>query len=193
MHQRLTLAKYPGIRSEVGEIRPVRARHSRTHYTLTENEVVHAFDRDPSTISATESKYGTGNFDPESAWLQLQLERVHFVHKVVIYGIFYTKWYNPTHWCIQSTYNFEKCIEFYTNVNVKVYLGYVEQKSCGNLELSTKQSEDDQIYTVFCNVEGDSIMLISEEKILGKNQQIAVREVVITGKGICHLSIYFNF
>ena len=78
-------------------------------------------------------------------------------------------------------------MESYTNVNVKVYLGYVGQKSCGNLELSTKQSEEDQIYTVFCNVEGDSIMLISEEKISGLNKQIAVREVVITGKGNCHL------
>ena len=84
-------------------------------------------------------------------------------------------------------------MEFYTNVNVKVYLGYLEQKSCGKLELSTGQSEEDQIYSVFCNVEGDSIMLISEDKSSGLHQQIAVREIIITGKGNCQLSIFLNF
>ena len=69
-----------------------------------------------------------------------------------------------------------------SNVDVSVYLGDVKQKSCGTLQLTYGLEQSDQIYTLICNTEGDTVKL---SKTTGN---IVVFEIVITGPGKLTLS-----
>ena len=60
---------------------------------------------------------------------------------------------------------------------MSVYQGEVKQKSCGTLQLTYGLEQSDQIYTLECNAEGDTVKL---EKNRGK---ISLYEVVVTGSG----------
>ena len=64
------------------------------------------------------------------------------------------------------------------NVDVSVYQGDVKQKSCGTLQLTYGLEQSDQIYTLICNTEGDTVKL-SKTKSEGK---IAVYEVATMTK-----------
>ena len=58
-------------------------------------------------------------------------------------------------------------------MDVSVYQGEVQQKSCGTLQLTYGLEQSDQIYTLLCNTEGDTVTL---SKSTGN---IAVFEVVV--------------
>ena len=64
----------------------------------------------------------------------------------------------------------------HNNVDVSVYQGEVKQKSCGTLQLTNGLEQADQIYTLSCDSEGDTVKL---SKSIGN---ILVAEVVVTGE-----------
>ena len=61
-----------------------------------------------------------------------------------------------------------------TNVDVSVYQGQAQQKSCGTLQLTYGLNQADQIYTLLCNIEGDTV------KLSKTTEYISVHEVVVT-------------
>ena len=66
-----------------------------------------------------------------------------------------------------------------TNVDVSVYKGEIQQKSCGTLQLTYELEQSDQIYTLICKIEGDTVKL---SKTIAPGN-IVVFEVVVTGTG----------
>ena len=130
----------------------------------------HAIDRDLSTVAITTTDNGAG-------WIKLEFDRSYSFHKVVIYYLFYTNWYDPAAFCVLSIDNFKDCVNSDTNVDVSVYKGEEHQKSCGTLQLTYGLEQSDQIYTLLCNTEGDMIKL---SKTTGN---IAVFEIVTTTSG----------
>ena len=127
----------------------------------------HAVDKDFSTRAATHTDNGAG-------WLKLQFDKTHFIHTVTIYSRFYTNFYSPNDECVQSEDSFKNCVDTDNNVDVSVYQGEVKQKSCGTLQLTYGLEQSDQIYTLLCNTEGDTV------KLSKSTGAIAVYEVVVT-------------
>ena len=130
----------------------------------------HAIDKDLSTASATYTEHGAG-------WLKLDFGKSHFIHQIIIYFWFYTDWFDPGEYCVQSVDNFKKCVDYDNNVDVSVYQGEVKQKSCGTLQLTYGLEQSDQIYALLCNTRGDTVKL---SKDVG---HIAVCEIVVIGTG----------
>ena len=131
----------------------------------------HAVDKDFSTSAATSTDNGAG-------WLKLQFDKTYNIHKVVIYyNWFYASWYDPSYWCAQSVARFKECVDNHNNVDVSVYQGEVKQKSCGTLQLTYGLEQSDQIYTLLCNTEGDTV------KLSKNSGAIVVAEVVVTSTG----------
>ena len=130
----------------------------------------HAVDKDFSTAAITHTDDGAG-------WIKLEFDKTYLIHKVVIYYRFFTNWYHPSNWCPQSESNFRWCVDYDNNVDVSVYQGEELQKSCGTLQLSYGLEQSDQIYTLLCNTEGDTVKL---SKSLGN---IVVMEVAVTSTG----------
>ena len=130
----------------------------------------HAVDRDLSTAAVTEASGVVG-------WMKLELDRIYIINKIVIYYMFYNNWFSPRNWCSQSEANFKDCVNNDGNVDVSVYQGEVKQKSCGTLQLTYGLDQSDQIYTLICNTEGDTVKL---SKTTGN---IAVYEVVVVSTG----------
>ena len=126
----------------------------------------HAIDKDFSTRAATHTDNGAG-------WLKLQFDET-FIHKIVIYYRFYNNWYHPNEYCAQSETIFKTCVDNHNNVDVSVYQGEVLQKSCGTLQLTYGLEKSDQIYTLLCNTEGDTV------KLSKSTGAIVVCEVVVT-------------
>ena len=113
-----------------------------------------------------------------ACWIKLEFDKTYFIQKVVIYYIFYTNWYNPNEWCTQSEANFKLCVDSDNNVDVSVYQREeVKQKSCGTLQLTYGLEQSDQIYTMLCMKEGDTLMLSKSA------WKIGVFEVAITKTG----------
>ena len=139
----------------------------------------HAIDRDLSTTAATHTDNGAG-------WVKLQLGTSHFINKIIIYYRFYTDWYDQSNWCVQSESNFKACADAENNVDVSVYQGDVKQKSCGTLQLTYGLEQSDQIYTLICNTEGDTVKLSKDTGTIG------VYEVVVIGTGKLGKLIYLS-
>ena len=76
--------------------------------------------------------------------------------------------------CVQSEENFIACVNNDNNVDVSVYQGDIKQKSCGTLQLTYGLEQSDQIYTLLCNTEGDTV------KLSKGTGNIVVWEVVVT-------------
>ena len=143
--------------------------------TLADKEAytpLHAIDNDLSTRAVTETAEGTG-------WLKLQFGKTHFIHKAIIYYGFYTNWYTHTDsdWCAESLANYKFCVDRHNNVDVSVYQGDVKQKSCGTLKLTYGLEQSDQIYTLICNAEGDTV------KLSKSTGHINVAEVAVISSG----------
>ena len=157
---------------EIAEITPASVTQGKT---WQHNEEIfaatHAIDKDLSTLSATHTDDGAG-------WLKLEFDKTYFVHKVVIYHWFYTNWYDPNRWCVQSEANFRHCVDLHNNVDVSVYQGEVKQKSCGTLQLTYGLGQSDQIYTLLCNTKGDTVKLTKNSGAIG------VHEIGVTSAGI---------
>ena len=169
----LTQLNLSVLQHEIAEIAPKVATHSKTY---NDNEelwgAAHAIDKDLSTQALTVPD------NKGVIWIKLEFDKTYFIHKVVIYNKFYTDWYYADRfWCARSVANFRACIDKENKVDVSVYQGEVEQKSCGTLQLTNGLEQSDQIYTLLCNTEGDTVKL---SKTTGR---IAVLELAITGKG----------
>ena len=68
-----------------------------------------AVDKDLSRGAATHTDDGAG-------WLKLEFDRTYFIHKIIIYYWFFTNWYNPSAWCVQSEDRFQRCVDDDNNV-----------------------------------------------------------------------------
>ena len=158
----------PERSKEIAEITPTSVTQGKT---WRDNEVkyaaTHAIDKDLSTLSVARTDDGAG-------WLKLEFDKTYFIHKVVIYYMFYTNWYNSNDYCAQSEANFRNCVNSDNNVDVSVYQGEVKQKSCGTLQLTYGLEQSDQIYTLLCNTKGDTV------KLSKNSGNIGVYEVVVT-------------
>ena len=156
---------------EIAEITPSSVTQGKT-WSNDEKccAAVHAVDGDLSTVAATSTDAG-------AAWLKLEFDRTYFIHKIVIYYTFYINWYESTNYCSQSEAHFKGCVDNDNNVIVSVYQGEVKQKSCGTLQLTYGLEQSDQIYTLICNTEGNTVTF---SKTTGK---IAVFEVAVTSTG----------
>ncbi|KAL5252121.1 hypothetical protein ACHWQZ_G015055 [Mnemiopsis leidyi] len=153
---------------EIAEIAPTSVTQGKTIDNEECCAAAHAIDKDLLTAAATHT-------DNEAGWLKIQFDRTHFTHKVIIYYMFYTNWYVPSNWCVQSESIFRSCVDLENNVDVSVYQGEVKQKSCGTLQLTYGLEQSDQIYTLVCNTEGDNVKLSKDTGV------IAVNEVVVIG------------
>ena len=157
--------------TEIGELTPTKVSHGKT---FDNNEeccaATHAIDKDLSTVAATHTDSGAG-------WLKLEFDKTYFIHKIVIYYRFYTDWYHPINWCLQSEARHKECVDTDNNVDVSVYQGEAKQKFCGTLQLTYGLEQSDQIYTLICNDRGDSV------KLSKKTGTIEVFEVVVTSSG----------
>ena len=142
--------------------------------TWNDNEeccaAAHAVDKDLSQAAAIHTDNGAG-------WLKLQFDKTYFIHMAVIYYRFYNNWYYPSEYCTQSEDNFKNCVNNENNVDVSVYQGDVKQKFCGTLQLTYGLEQSDQIYTLLCNTEGDTV------KLSKSTGAIVLLEVVVIGKG----------
>ena len=160
---------------EITELTPKSVAHGKTFNDKEELfAAAYAVDGDLSTVAATETENGAG-------WLKLEFDKHYFIHKVVIYNRFYTNWYHPGDYCMKSKARFMECLDGDNNVDVSVYQGEVLQKSCGTLQLTYGLEQSDQIYTLVCNIMGNSVILSKNEGF------IVIYEVVVTsiGKTIC--------
>jgi hypothetical protein len=156
---------------EVAEMTPTKVTQGATYQNNEEKYgAANAIDKDLSKMAAT--KNGDGE-----RWLRIELGKTIFVHKIKIYYIFFTNWYDPNSYCAKSMSNFKKCVDLDRDTDVSVYQGNVEQKSCGTLKLTYGLEQSDQIYTLICNTEGDTVKLSKDKG------QVSVAEIVITGPG----------
>ena len=146
----------------MAEVTPNQATKGETN-----SDVVHsaegAIDRDLSTIS----------FAP---WLKLEFDKTYHIEKIVIYCRFYAYWYDPDAWCVSHKSRFEQCVDNTNNVDVSVYQGDVKQGSCGTLQLTYSQIQSKQIYTLVCNIRGDTV------KLTKSAVNVNVAEIVVLQK-----------
>ena len=143
------------------------------------NGAANAVDKDLSTGNGAQTDNGEG-------WLKLEFGRNHYIYKIVVHYRFYKDWYDPSSFCFKSEGNFKSCVDKNTNADVSVYQGDVKQKSCGTLQLTYALERSDQIYTLICNAEGDTV-------ILSKNTgQLVQYEVAVIGRGTI-VKRSFNF
>ena len=169
----------PERKREIGELQPSRVTQGKTFNNHeVEFAAKHAVDKDLSTQAASETDNGAG-------WLKLEFDQTHFIHKVVMYYRFYKNWYNPVEQCGQSVAYFMDCVDEHNNVDVSVYQGEVKQKSCGKLQLTYALEQSDQIYTLLCNTEGDTV------KLSKSTGHLALFEIVVTNTGIYQDSYTF--
>jgi hypothetical protein len=121
-------------------------------------------------VAATLTANGAG-------WMKIEFGKTCFIHKILVYTRFYTNWYYQNEDCAKSEAKFKTCVDNHNNVDVSVYQGDVKQKSCGTLQLTYGLEQSDQIYTLICNTEGDTVKL-SKDK-----DNIVVCEVAVIGTG----------
>ena len=113
----------------------------------------------------------------EEAWLKLEFSKTLFIHKVMTYHLFYENWYGQSSCCV-SVDEFKKCVNNDNNINVSVYQDQVQQRSCGTVHRTYGLKQSDQIYSLICNIEGDTVKL--SKRTL---RNIAVLEVAVIGTG----------
>ena len=155
--------------TEIAELSPRRVSQGKTFQNNEECcAAAHAIDKDLSTVAATHTDSGAG-------WLKLEFDKTYFIHKIVIYYRFYTDWYHPINWCLQSEARHKECVDNDNNVDVSVYQGEVKQKSCGTLQLTYGLEQSDQIYTLICNAAGNTVILSKSVGVM------SLYEVIVTG------------
>ena len=160
----------------LAEITPIRVTHDGTNADLNSSD----WDQDPYNAIDKNLKshiFVNGDGTNHPAWLKLVFNKGQLIHKVIIYNRFYTKWFYPNNKCVSNKEKFKGCVDKASNVDVSVYQGEVHQKSCGTLQLTYELEQSDQIYTLVCNTEGDSV------KLSKANGEIRVWEIVIIGTG----------
>ena len=91
--------------------------------------------------------------------------------------MFVTNWYDPNTWCSKNEARLTTCADNHSNVDVSVYQGEIQQKSCGTLQLTNGLEQSDQIYTLLCMAEGDTVKLSKNSGV------IEVCELVVVASG----------
>ena len=148
-----------GKNNVTGEITPKRVTQDGT-WNKDESccAAAHGVDQDLATPAVTDTRWGAG-------WIKIEFDKAYDIHKIIIYHMFYINWYDPHSWCVKDVAHFNYCIKAVNNVDVSVYQGDVHQKSCGTLQLTYGLDQSDQIYTMICFIEGDTVIF---SKISGK-------------------------
>ena len=157
-------------KTEIAEITPERISQGKT---FGNNEkccaAAHAVDKDLSTGAGTQTYGGAG-------WLKLEFDRTRFIHKIIIYYMFYTNWYHPHNGCLRREVQFWICANTdINNIDVSVYQGEVKQKSCGTVKVKYGLEQTDQIYTLICNAAGNTVILSKSVGVM------SLYEVIVTG------------
>ena len=98
-----------------------------------------------------------------------------------MYFRFYTDWYRSVS-CVRNLDNFKGCVDEENALELSVYHGKNLVKICGTFQRTYGQKQSDQIYSLYCNVNGDSIKLRKTTP-----EFIGIYEVVVTGKSIVKL------
>ena len=145
----------------MAEVTPKRATKGETNSDVV-NSAEEAIDRDLSTLIGP--------------WLKLEFEKSYLIEKIVIYCRFYAYWYDPDAWCMVSKSGFKECVDNSNNVDVSVYQGDVKQGSCGTLQLTYSRTQSKQIYTLVCNIRGDTV------KLTKSAVNVNVAEIVVLQK-----------
>ena len=162
-----------GRNLNIAEMIPARITNSKTREIEGDNvSPEHAVDRNLVARSMTEPVDG-------EAWLKLEFEPDSFIHKVVFYARFMINWFSTGSNCLLSEDHFKNCVDTDRNgadIDVSVYQGEVKQKSCGTLKLTYGLEQSDQIYTLLCNVDGDTV------KLSKKDGDIRVYDMAVTSK-----------
>ena len=153
----------PWSPEDISALRVTQSKTLGNHQYFAETLAV---DRDLMTESAAEAVNG-------EVWFKVEFGESHFIHKIVIYQVFYNADFYDNHWCVKTMSNYISCKEGHNNVDVSVYQGEEHQKSCGTLQLTHGLELSDQTYTFFCDVEGDSIRLSK------KSGHISIFEIVV--------------
>ena len=157
---------------EIAEITPKSVVQGKTKEADDGDETCcaasFATDRDLSTRAVTENGAG---------WLKLHFNENHFIHKIVIYQRFYINWYISDNWCALSEPNFKQCVPIHNTVDVLLYKGNVQQKSCGTLQRTKGLAQSDQIYNFICNAEGNMVKLSQD------TGGLAIFELVVISTG----------
>ena len=141
------------ISKQFAEIVPMSVTQGKTWHNYEACcAATHAIDKDLSTGSATE----TVN---EAGWLKLKFDSTYSVHKIIVHFWFYNNWYLANDGCVQNSAVWKQCVDDANNVDVSVYKGDAHQKSCGTLHFTYALDQADQIYTLVCDTEGDTVIL----------------------------------
>ena len=148
-------------------------------------EVAVVFDKNVRSGAKAPTRNGQ-----TEARMKLVFEKINFVHEVRVYFRFFTDWYRSVR-CVVNLAKFKECVDEENDIELSVYQGENLVKICGTFRRTYGQKQSDQIYSLYCNVKGDSVMLRKTTPEL-----IGIYEVVVTGKSIdklfCHF-ITFNF
>ena len=113
----------------------------------------------------------------------MQFDKVNYIHKIIIYSYFYTDWYKDAGCtcCTGTIENYYNCIKNHnTLVDVEVYKQDTLMKQCGTWSTTNGLTQEEQTYTFICDIEGDSIKLISTP---GNSVFIIINEMVALSKG----------
>ena len=154
---------FSGLQATAGEITPVAG------YQSSADSPYHAFDKDLSTSSWT-------NLDGPS-WLRLEFNRTYFIHKVIIYQMFYNDWYDSTAPCVASKGSYKACKDGTNNVTVSVVAAAGTETLCGSLQMTYGLEQESQVYTIVCRVQGNALLLSST------SGNITISEIVVTSAG----------
>ena len=140
------------MKEETAEITPVQVTQSGTEQNNeTSFGAENAVDKNLMTLSTSVVHNG-------EVWLKLEFGGSYFINRVVVHFVFYTNWYFDESFD-EGEKKFEGFVDNFNNVGVSVYQEGLKRKSCGTLQLTYGLKQSDQIYTINCRVEGDSVKL----------------------------------
>ena len=172
------------MKEETAEITPVQVTQSGTEQNNeTSFGAGNAVDKNLTTFSTSVVHNG-------EVWLKLEFDRSYFINRVVVHFVFYTNWYSDDTFDdtteLEGEEKFKRFVDSFNNVGVSVYQATLKRKSCGTLQLTYELKQSDQIYTINCRVEGDSVKL---SKTSGR---IFILEVVVLTLAGRYTAIYIK-
>ena len=137
----------------------------------------------------------------DKVWLKLEFDKTYFISKLVIYFMFYTNWFGGADYWHESEDRFRAGVDLHNNVDVSVYKEEVKKKTCGTLRLTYGLEQSDQIYTMNCKAQGDTVkfsktldrILVYEITVLtGSYSYLANHQSITDHESDYHARNYFN-
>jgi len=164
-----------GIPLVTGEISPTTV--DRTTKTGIKSGF-HIIDKFLATLSLSHQPIDGVN---SGIWYKVKLGESKYIHKIVLYQMFYTDSYYATqnYWseCHESVSKYRACKDEYTDVQIKVNEEGGWVKTCGTLQHNYGLKLTDQIYTFSCRAIGDEVLLYRP------SGEIASLDIVIFNSG----------